>query len=624
MPEAVINSRSMMTSMAHSNTLTRDKFLTEFESLAGQFSRKQQEVSATEDAFFSNLGGLRNVAESDPLTSSTLDVNHPLRTLLQERVNEVQRVFSFWDERIANRETHAEFKERTADSLLVFVYGKVKAGKSSLGNYIAWGQAQPTEQDQLDGRKKPEFFLEKSCDLTELVSDDSIRKARKFKVGEAETTSAIQGFKLPGLTWIDSPGLHSKNSENGDLALQYVDAADLILYLTNSSAPCKRSDLQELQDLGRKEHNLAVIITGSDMFDEDEDENGELIKIRQMKSSSDREAQLKYVRDSLIQQGDCDNSEVARKIDRTLRRAQVHSVSVAYAAEHPDSTGMELSGIGKMLYEVSILAKGEGVRAKLVQPLKNLRSFLDEIQTTDLKKIQQCLGDVSLAVGKARTQADMDARQSLQKIELEIGPAVDALLRRHSKDSKAFKHSLNEAYKKWMGQANEAIAQAYAASLGQGLNLAMDDAIGAIPEFAPMTKSFKRQKSINAKRGTALGALAGAISLLVPGGILVAGAVGLAAAMIGGVAGNKLGGMLDTEEDLEVVVGDNSLEVAASARKQLRELFKVKTTRLLVGIDDICFNALMSWVSALDTQIMSVNDKTMRLIEELDDRIEKA
>lgn len=624
MSEAAVNTYPVSSAAGQGNTLTRDEFLHEFQSLAGRFTQRQQEVSSTEADFFAELNALRQVAGRDLLANSRLDVEHPLRALLQERVREVQHVFSFWDERINNRETHAKFKERTADSLLVFVYGKVKAGKSSLGNYVAWGQAEPTEKSQSGSPYEPEFFVEKSRDLTERVSDESISRARKFKVGEGETTSAIQGFKLPGLTWVDSPGLHSKNSENGGLALQYVDAADMILYLTNSSAPCKRTDMEELKELGRKEHNLAVIITGSDMFDEDEDENGELIKVLQMKSAKDRDDQLKYVRGALAEQGGIQDSEAARKIDSTLRRAQIHSVSVAYAAEHPDAAGMERSGVGKMLREVSALAKGEGVRAKLVQPLKNLRSFLDEIQATDLKKIQQCLGDVVLAVGRARSQADADARQSLQRIGLEMGPAVDALLARYSKDSKAFKHALNEAYKKWMGQANEAIAQAYAASLGDGLTLALDDAVGAIPEFAAVTKTFKRQTSVNAKRGAALGALAGGLSLLVPGGILVAAAAGLAASALGGLAGSKLGGMLDDTESLSVVVGDNSHEVAASARKQLREKFTARATQMLAGMDDICFNALTNWVSALERQIKSVNENTTRLLVELDGRIENA
>lgn len=624
MSEVAVNTHPVSSAAGQSNTLTRDEFLQVFQSLAGRFTQKQQEASATEADFFAELNALRQVAGRDLLANSRLDVEHPLRTLLQERVREVQHIFSVWDERIKNRETHAKFKERTADSLLIFVYGKVKAGKSSLGNYVAWGQAEPTEKSQSGSPYEPEFFVEKSRDLTEWVSDDSIRLARKFKVGEGETTSAIQGFKLPGLTWVDSPGLHSKNSENGGLAQQYVDAADMILYLTNSSAPGKRTDLEELQALGRKEHNLAVIITGSDMFDEDEDENGYLIKVLQMKSAKDRGDQLKHMHELLSKQSGIHDSEAARKIDSTLRRAQIHSVSVAYAEEHPDAAGMERSGVGKMLCEISTLAKGEGVRSKLVQPLKNLRSFLDEIQASDLKKIQQCLGDVMLSVRRARSQADAVARQSLQRIELEIGPDVDAFLAKHQKDSKAFKNALNEAYKKWIRQANEAIAHAYAASLGDQLTLALDDAVGSIPEFADVTKKFKRQTSINAKRGAALGALAGGLSLLVPGGILVAAAVGLAASTLGGYAGSRLGGMLDDPEILDVVVGDNSHEVAAFARKQLREQFTARTTQMLIGMDEICFDALMGWIASLEQQIKRVNDNTARLLVELNERIENA
>ena len=48
----------------------------------------------------------------------------------------------------------------------------------------------------------------------------------KFDVDVEESTSAIQGFELGGMTWIDSPGLGSVTERNGNLARQYTESAD--------------------------------------------------------------------------------------------------------------------------------------------------------------------------------------------------------------------------------------------------------------------------------------------------------------------------------------------------------------------------------------------------------------
>lgn len=607
---------------AAQKTLTREAFLSVFRQLAGQFEDNKQRISSTEEAFFGELHKCREIASRDPLALSNLEPTHPLREVLADNVGLIKQVFFEWQEAIDNRETHARFKTRVSDSLLVFVYGKVKAGKSSLGNYMAWGKTDPAGQHASSGSgHKPEFFVEKSQGLTELVSDESIRKMQAFKVGESETTSAIQGFRLPGLTWVDSPGLHSKHGANGDLAAQYVDAADMILYLTSSGAPCKRSDMAELQALGRKDHNLAVLITGSDAWDEDLDENGRVVKVRVMKSREDRDAQLQYVRDSLSPQLGNDSSDSARIMSETLRRARVHSVSAAYAEQNPDSEGMALSGVGNMLFDVAALAKGAGVRDKLVRPLKILRSFLQQIQSSDLVRIQTCLKGVAQSVASARMQADTDARQNLQAIALEIGSGIDALLVMHGKDSAAFKHAVDVAYKKWLGAGREAIAAAFAASLGVGLTNSLNDAIGEIPEFMPLTQSIRHKKNVNAKRGGALGGLLGAASFLVPGGPLVALAVGLAATAVGSYAGNKIGGTLDDAEFLDVVVGDNKEEVGMHVRKMIREQFENSSAKTLESMMLVSFSGLEQWIADLQAQTDYVSSATSRLLAELEAHI---
>lgn len=609
------------TQAANDAVMTRDQFLQCFAVLAHKFDKRKEEVGAVERAFFDALDRCRRAAQEHPLSGSKLDKDNALRDLIDEQAQRIREVFEQWDRTVRNRSTHAEFKKRKQDSLLVFVYGKVKAGKSSLGNYIAWGRHDPAVDAQRHGAAEPQYFVETSRGLTEHISEDVIRERRKFKVGSTETTSAIQGFTLPGLTWVDSPGLHSKHEENGELAQQYVDAADLVLYLTNSTAPCKRSDVTELKELGRREHNLAVLITGSDMFEEDEDEDGNLVKVRTMKSVDDRASQVEYARKTLREQGAAQDTDAARIMASTLRRAKVFSVSVAYAEEHPDARGMAESGIGHMLHEVARLAESDGVRAKLNQPLKNLRSFLHEIRDRDLMALRRRLDDCGQGVGQARAEARRKAMADCQGIAMAIGAQVDALVSKHAMNDAAFKRAVRQTYGQWLRDGMAKATQAYQSTMEASLPQALDDVTRTIPGFEIKAHTFNRKRNIRAKQGAALGALliGGAATLLTGG--LAAVALGVGGSMLGGLVGRGVGGMLDEDEALLIPVGDNAQQVGSATRKLLRESFDAQMRKVIDSLDGVCFEGLSLWIASMQAQARDVEDRTRALLQDIDQRI---
>lgn len=606
------------TTIVKDTVMTRDEFLQCFAALAGKFEQRKEEVSSTERAFFEALDRCRETALEHPLDASKLDEKNSLRELIDEQAQRIRGVFEQWDQTIRNRATHADFKKRKADSLLVFVYGKVKAGKSSLGNYIAWGKHDPATDTRQSGKTEPRYFIETSQNLTEHISEDEIRDRQKFKVGTTETTSAIQGFSLPGLTWVDSPGLHSKNKVNGELAQQYVDAADLVLYLTSSMAPGSRSDVTEMKELGRKEHNLAVLITHSDRFVEDEDKDGNLVKFRSMKCTKDRNDQLEHVHRMLHESDGKEDTNAARIMASTLRRAKVFSVSVAYAEEHPDEQGMAESGIGHMLHEVARLAESDGVLAKLIQPMKNLRSFLNEIQDKDLVAIRKRLDDCSRVVEKAREEARRNAFSNYQIIAISIGKEIDVLLKRHAMDNYTFKQAVSQAYKRWIQDGMTKATLAYQTTMETSVPLALDDVTRAIPGFETKTIRTNRKRNIRAKQGAALGALliGGAATLLTGG--LAAVAMGVGGSMLGGLAGGGLGGMLDENETLEVPVGDNAQLVGSSTRKHLRESFDTEMRKVIDSLDSVCFEGLSHWISRMQTQVRNVEETTRTLQKDID------
>jgi tRNA U34 5-carboxymethylaminomethyl modifying GTPase MnmE/TrmE len=72
--------------------------------------------------------------------------NNPLAKPIEGFINLIEDTNEQWTKRIAQQDKGVKFREGFNDSLLVFVFGKVKSGKSSLGNYMAWGNTDPTSE----------------------------------------------------------------------------------------------------------------------------------------------------------------------------------------------------------------------------------------------------------------------------------------------------------------------------------------------------------------------------------------------------------------------------------------------------------------------------------------------
>lgn len=615
---------SANTAHVGADSITRQQFLDRFKALQARFNHNKLSVRASESAFEEALKRFRDFARNDPLKDSRLSLNHPLRAPIQGLVNEVQAVVAQWEQGVSKQKANTEFRERTGDSLLVFVYGKVKAGKSSLGNYVAWGRHDPgveftgTAQDA----GGPEYFMAFSTGATETVSEAEIRRRRKFKVADTETTSAIQGFKLPGLTWVDSPGLHSKEEANGQLAQQYVDAADLVLYLTASGAPGKRSDQVELQALGRKEHNLAVLITGSDRFDEDEDEEGNIIKFLRMKTQQDREAQICHVREALDErQLATAATEDEQAMVRTLRRAKVFSVSVTYAEMHPDDQGMRDSGVGAMLHQVACLAESDGVRDKLVRPLRTLKTFLHQIRDGDVKRLLTSLSALTAKLATEKAEARRLAESEVQSIRSGIGRRIDELSALYAMNDAAFRKAVQGALAQWEREGVEKISQAYAKAVEDLLPCATNDLKLALPEFERKTVTVPRKRSIRAKQGAAIGTLAAGLAATLLTGGLAAIAIGVAGTVAGGYAGSKLGSMLDEDELLTLDAGDNSHEVALKSGKLVQELFARRMRNVIADVESACFTTLSAWIDRLRQEAHNVDVRTQELLRDIEHEI---
>lgn len=318
---------------------------------------------------------------------TNIDDKHPLHESMNEAVINFNSTFDKWGEQlVANKHTQ-QFRSEFDNQFLIIIYGKVKAGKSTLGNFVA------SEYKNQTGLS-PKFFQydkagqEKDAAKLEEMNDDG------FETKVVECTSTIQGFKADGLVWIDTPGLGSMTDENGELAKKYIEKADLVIFPLSSDSPARQSDLAEIKEIIElKGKNVLVIITKSDTVEEDEDENGEIIKIITPKSPENRKSQEDYVR-----------SELKKIHQDGFVKSDILSTSVRLAKDNHDGSNLD-----KFFDLLSNVIKNDGVELKSKEPLNRLRAFkgrlLNEVSDDfSIKNLKQKIDNFDKTNKKIKTE----------------------------------------------------------------------------------------------------------------------------------------------------------------------------------------------------------------------------
>ena len=380
-------------------TISRETLLTSFGTLATKFTSSLKEAQALEQAFDASRAKLVQAISSHLQNAqNSLPDTNPLQAPLSHFVAIMTQTSSEWDAKVAGRQKGVKFRQGFEDSLLVFVSGKVNSGKSSLGNYMAWGHTDPTDdaKRQTPPERYPQYQSHAKVDVKGGDSLKDAEKKREFRVSATEATSSIQSFSLPGLTWVDSPGLHSLKEENGNLAREYLDHADLILYTMKSDSPGRASDLTEIRDLIYKDKRTLLLLTGSDDIEEDIDDSGELIQCVVMKDAERRAKQQEYVRGELKEIPGSDKLEIV-------------SISSRYAQENAhDPVAFLESGIGSFCATLQNICQSEGVKIKQRVPMRNLHHFLADCEN-DLVPYQKLMTDfrpILRKLNKIRTYAN--------------------------------------------------------------------------------------------------------------------------------------------------------------------------------------------------------------------------
>jgi len=276
-----------------------------------------------------------------------------------------------------------KFRNELNGYFIAIVFGKVKAGKSSLGNFRLENQKVEIFKYDEAGKEVPVKKLEE-------INEDG------FKVKATECTTEIQGFKLGGMVWIDTPGIGSMTKENEKLAKDYIKSADFIIYPTNSASPLQRDELEELKKVFSQNKKISICITKSDVIEEDECECGSeegcekcnegIIKKLMNKPEEDRKAQEEWVKGEVV--------KVLKELNKEdALLGDVFSISVFTAKEGLKNNDEELfkgSNIEKFYALMRDIVENKAIELKNSTPYENLSAvvdrFLGNLEISDTKK----------------------------------------------------------------------------------------------------------------------------------------------------------------------------------------------------------------------------------------------
>lgn len=611
-------------------SISRPELLNIFKELQQKFNFSQEQDQVFKShchQFQQNMAGYLKASEHD------ISENNPLFQQIGKFRGILEETNQNWQKKITTQDTGVHFRAGFNDSLLVFVYGKVKSGKSSLGNYMAWGHTDPTDQQKSEIQKElqPIYF---SGQKTEVKGGDAAKEAeikKEFRVGATEATSSIQGFSLDGLTWIDSPGLHSINQENGDLAKDYVEHADLILYTMKSDSPGRESDLNEILNLYRADKKIILLLTGSDDVAHDwDDEKDEMIFTTVMKDRQRRLDQQKYVRSALEK-----ISELAGKTNNI----EILSFSARYAQENQGQVdNFADSGMGQLFAALGKIAREDGVKLKHRTPMLNFKNFLTDFMS-DLENYAQLIVDFQQPIERIQKSIPIQINEQKRLIQQQLSQKVDAefeSLTPYRDDPIQMKQAIKKIADTLAQQQNEAMITAQQTILQQVMsefgsqltNVIQHNALLDLPEFKIEQRTEQVADSVTSgtrRRNGGLGALGGGI---LGGAIgILGGPAGVATgASIGSTLGGWLGGKTGDDasvnyREITLNVGDNLIHIQKQFSERLQNSIQVQMTEFQKTLLEMALNSAEHLVTQLKNEINSFQKQLNSMILETETKL---
>lgn len=485
------------------------------------------------------------------------------------------------------------FRNEFRDSFLVIIYGKVKAGKSSFGNFVA--------ENSLEMQKAKYFKYDEAGENRKEIPELEELDDENFDVKNTEATIEIQGFRLSGLTWIDTPGLASMTAVNGALAKEYIESADLVIYPVSSDAPGRATDTQEILELFDKNKTVNVVITKSDKTKK-QVVDGKITKVLQNKTSENRKKQEEYVLNEI-------KNLLPEEKQNLLGDIYSMSIHAAKKALSTDDSELYAKSQVDLFFEQMInVIKSDAVKLKTQSPHNRLKSFV-ELQIIGLDATQKgSLGQIRKALEKIEEKREEVLKELKEKKEnlkgdftLVVEYEVDKRFNKFNKDNmekilQEILMSIQSKMKEDLKILIESALDGFNDSI-LDLNLQLDSEAFKIKDKKEKFQYNDTNRKKNIGRAVAVlggglltawaianfwnpsGWAAGAAALAVESAAMAA------AGYLGGKAGESFG--KDLEEEL--IVGDNKNAVMSSLKLSVQQLIDEQSDMVILQLDTFYF-----------------------------------
>lgn len=333
-----------------------------------------------------------------------------------------------------------QFIQDYEDSLNVVVFGKVKAGKSYLGNLMMGNAIRKlhtkTSYDRLE-QPKVKVYDQGTCTTQDKLKEvtEENDASGGFGVDNREATRVIQLFHLGAMTWVDTPGFGSLTEENQELARKHVKNADLVIFASNSDAAGTKQDFQEMKKLCDMGKRCLLVVTQSDTLEEDCDDDGNIVQIPVPKSDDDRRSTENYMKETLKKHGIKLGDENILTISAFLGLT---------ALEKGEEDLFESSNMGKFWNLLSDITEQEGT-------ILSKKAFGDRVNTA-LKSLQGKLKDAEkklLEAKKSQEQKESEMREkaahTIRDAKDECSQKVASLIQEKSKEVEETKEPFSAA-----------------------------------------------------------------------------------------------------------------------------------------------------------------------------------
>lgn len=364
------------------------------ESIISQLERRENELFTSSEASMADDEGVADIfrVSSQSLVATMNEANRKIR--------EAIKGMTF----IQDFEKH----------FTIAVFGKVKAGKSYIGNFVMGNPLKKagiaSSYDKLE-RITVHVYDRGNVSIQDKLSEQSEDDNADFATGMKETTSTIQWFDLGGLSWFDTPGIGSVTWENEMLAKEYVKNADLVIFACNSDAAGTRQEFAEMKQLYDMGKPILLLLTQSDTYESDIDDEGEEISILVPKCDKDRADTEQYMIDTLKEQGMSD-----------LLKYDILTVSAKLAVEAIEKNSGELfeqSNMGILLERLTAITKNDAAEMKKATPKKRLNEMIDSI-IADLQAMSQQIANACQSVEESKNDLTDREDSILEQVKSQV------------------------------------------------------------------------------------------------------------------------------------------------------------------------------------------------------------